>query len=62
MCPRRGPVRPGHAGHNIGAGLDGAGTSLADVVRTRMFVTDVGNNDEIGRVHGEACPTFRSTH
>ncbi len=33
--------------------LQEAGASLTDVVRTRMFTTDMGKFDEIGRAHGE---------
>jgi enamine deaminase RidA (YjgF/YER057c/UK114 family) len=31
-----------------------AGSSLDQVVRTRIFVTDASNIDEVGRAHGEA--------
>lgn len=37
----------------IAAALEQAGASLAQVVRTRIYVTDVSRAEEIGRVHGE---------
>ncbi|NUS44346.1 MAG: RidA family protein [Streptomycetaceae bacterium] len=37
----------------IAAALAEAGAGLEHVVRTRMFVTDIGRWEEVGRVHGE---------
>lgn len=36
-----------------------AGFGLRDVVRTRMFVTDISSWEEIGRAHREAFGTVR---
>lgn len=35
----------------IGAALERAGGRLSDVVRTRIFVTDIERWDEVGRAH-----------
>jgi enamine deaminase RidA (YjgF/YER057c/UK114 family) len=37
----------------IGVALEELGGSYANVVRTRMFLTDIDDWDAIGRVHGE---------
>ena len=43
---------------NVQAGLQALGAQLEDVVRTRMFVTDISRWEEYGRAHGAA---FRET-
>jgi len=44
---------------NIAAALAQAGSGLEDVVRTRIFVTDIGRWEAVGRAHGEAFGAIR---
>jgi enamine deaminase RidA (YjgF/YER057c/UK114 family) len=44
---------------NIERALAAAGAVLADVVRTRIFVTDISHWQDIGRAHGEAFADIR---
>ena len=43
----------------IAAALESAGFDLADVVRTRMFVTDMATSAAVLAVHGELFGTIR---
>jgi enamine deaminase RidA (YjgF/YER057c/UK114 family) len=43
----------------IGAALAEAGATYADVIRTRMFVTDISRWEEYGRAHVEVFGDIR---
>jgi enamine deaminase RidA (YjgF/YER057c/UK114 family) len=43
----------------IGRALNQAGASFADVVRTRIFVTDIEAFDAVGRAHGRVFTDIR---
>ncbi len=59
-------VHPGNAAAQtrqalttIRESLERAGFTIADVVRTRMYVTDISRWEEIGRAHGEVFGDVR---
>jgi len=43
----------------VQAAVEALGGKLSDIVRTRMFVTDITQWEELGRVHGELFGEIR---
>ncbi|WP_346623153.1 RidA family protein [Blastococcus montanus] len=57
--PGDGAAQTRQALATIRRSLERAGFTLADVVRTRMYVTDISRWEEIGRAHGEVFGDIR---
>lgn len=52
-------VQTRHALEKVAAVLQRAGSRLGDVVRTRIYVTDISRWEEVARAHGEVFGEIR---
>jgi enamine deaminase RidA (YjgF/YER057c/UK114 family) len=59
VCPGDAAGQTRQALATLALALERAGFTVADVVRTRVFVTDISRWEEIGRVHGEVFGDVR---
>ena len=59
VCPEDPYAQTVAAIENVERALDRAGSGLDDVVRTRLFVVDIDDWEEIGRAHGEFFGAIR---
>ena len=57
--PATSPARPARCWRIIERALAEGGFRLEDVVRTRMFITDMAHSDALSRVHGEVFGDIR---
>ncbi len=60
-CPTGAEAQARRCLEIIGDALAEAGASLADVVRTRMYVVDPDDAEAVGRAHAEAFVEVRPT-
>jgi enamine deaminase RidA (YjgF/YER057c/UK114 family) len=59
LAPDDGYAQAVHCFRTIEAALHQAGAAMTDVVRTRMFVTDIAYFDDVGRAHAEFFKDIR---
>jgi enamine deaminase RidA (YjgF/YER057c/UK114 family) len=59
VCPGDAAGQTRQALATLAQALERAGFTVADVVRTRVFVTDISRWEEVGRVHGEVFGDVR---
>jgi enamine deaminase RidA (YjgF/YER057c/UK114 family) len=58
-CPDNARIQARRCFEIIDAALKELGASLADVVRTRMYLVDPSDAEEVGRAHAEALGAVR---
>lgn len=58
-CPDDAGTQAARCFEIIATALGAAGATIDDVVRTRMFLTDAADADEVGRAHGSVFADVR---